>query len=78
MILIFDQCIEEWGDCKGRAWCGTCHIEIISDSLVSDMNLDETHTLNRLANRTTSSRLACQIPTDEHLAGLEFKILGDG
>ena len=29
MELLFDKYVEEWGDCKGRAWCGTCHIHII-------------------------------------------------
>ena len=26
MELLFDKKGQEWGDCKGRAWCGTCHI----------------------------------------------------
>ena len=24
MELLFDKYLQDWGDCKGRAWCGTC------------------------------------------------------
>lgn len=34
MELLFDKYVEEWGDCKGRAWCGTCPIGIIESSVI--------------------------------------------
>ncbi|MEP1780369.1 2Fe-2S iron-sulfur cluster-binding protein, partial [Reichenbachiella sp.] len=44
MILLYDRCIEEWGDCKGRAWCGTCHIEIVSGEIPRELDIDEKKT----------------------------------
>jgi 2Fe-2S ferredoxin len=35
MELLFDKYLEDWGDCKGKAWCGTCHIQII-EGLVNE------------------------------------------
>lgn len=77
MVLIFDQCIEEWGDCRGRAWCGTCHIELIDGKVADDMDTDEHSTLRGLSNLSDSSRLACQIQADEQLNGLRFRVLKD-
>ena len=77
MILLFDQLGEEWGDCKGRAWCGTCHIEIIEGEVVEEMDGEEERTLSNLPNITATSRLACQIAADENLSNITFKILKD-
>jgi len=55
MELLFDKYIEEWGDCKGRAWCGTCHIEILQGNLSEKLDEDEKRTLskiNRITNRS--------------------------
>ena len=67
MELLFDKYIEPWGDCKGRAWCGTCHIEILEGTLGQDMDPEEDNTLSKLYNRTQHSRLACQIPVNSQL-----------
>ena len=77
MELLFDKYMEEWGDCKGRAWCGTCHIQIIGGDVYVKMDREERNTLTRLYGTTSHSRLACQIPVDEKLDGLAFKILKD-
>jgi len=75
MEMIVDQLGEEIGDCKGRAWCGTCHIETIEGIIERTMELDEIGTLSRLQNRNKKSRLACQLMADENLNGLTFKLL---
>lgn len=77
MELLFDKYIEEWGDCKGKAWCGTCHIQIIEGCISEKMDSDEEDTLSKLANVTRKSRLACQIPVTSNLDGIIFKILKD-
>ncbi len=73
MELLFDKYIEEWGDCKGRAWCGTCHIQIIEGSITEKMDTDEKHTLSKIGNVAENSRLACQIPVNAELDNLVFR-----
>ncbi|WP_111624225.1 2Fe-2S iron-sulfur cluster-binding protein [Arenibacter echinorum] len=77
MELLFDKYLEEWGDCKGRAWCGTCHIQILKGTLSSKMLRDEKQTLCRLEVASPQSRLACQIPVNAELHNLVFKIITD-
>lgn len=77
MELLFDKYIEDWGDCKGRAWCGTCHIQIIEGSINEKMDADEKRTLSKIGNATENSRLACQIPVNAELNNVVFKILKD-
>lgn len=75
MALIFDQGYEDWGDCKGRAWCGTCHIKV--ETLSEEVVQEELHTLGKLPNRQEKSRLACQIPINEDLHEKYIQFLGD-
>ncbi len=75
MELLFDKYIEPWGDCKGRAWCGTCHIEILEGTLTQEMDPEEAHTLSKSYNRTPRSRLACQIPVNSQLDRIVFRIV---
>lgn len=75
MELLFDKYLQEWGDCKGRAWCGTCHIQILEGSLSSKMQRDEKQTLSQMDDATAQSRLACQIPVNAELHNLVFKIV---
>ncbi|WP_404308791.1 hypothetical protein [Neorhodopirellula lusitana] len=35
MELIVNELYENIGDCKGHAWCGTCHVEILADKKTS-------------------------------------------
>ncbi len=72
MLLIFDNGLEDWGDCKGRAWCGTCHIKIQKGVLKEPIDREERHTLALQENVTMNSRLACQIPITESIHQAHF------
>lgn len=76
MDLIYNELWEEWGDCKGRAMCGTCHIEILEGEL-GEADEYERYTLEGLPNKTDRSRLACQILTDRSIDQMRFRILKD-
>ncbi|MDF9801353.1 ferredoxin [Catalinimonas alkaloidigena] len=76
MELIVNELWEEWGDCKGRAMCGTCHVEVIHGN-IGEIDSFEQHTLNRLPNQKAQSRLACQIMLDRSIDKMTFKILKD-
>ncbi|WP_051209868.1 2Fe-2S iron-sulfur cluster-binding protein [Gelidibacter mesophilus] len=75
MELLFDRYMEDVGDCKGRAWCGTCHIQILDGSLSEKMDADEKETLSKSEAVTQNSRLACQIPVNAELHNLVFRIM---
>ncbi len=77
MELLFDKYVEDWGDCKGRAWCGTCHVELVKGSITENMDRDELLRLSKIGNRTENSRLACQIPVNAELNGSIIRILKD-
>ena len=77
MELIVNELYEDIGDCKGHAWCGTCHVELVSGELHEAKNRDETMTLEKLTNTLPTSRLSCQIMTDETIDGMVFRVLGD-
>jgi len=74
MELLYDKCLQDWGECKGRAWCGTCHIQILEGQISEQMDPEEKHTLSVIDSTTTNSRLACQIPINSDLDGIVFKI----
>lgn len=75
MDLLFDKYMEDVGDCKGRAWCGTCHIQILEGSISEKMEADEKETLSKSEAVTVNSRLACQIPVSAELHNLVFRIM---
>ena len=75
MELLFDKCMEDVGDCKGRAWCGTCHIQILEGRVSEPMATDEKETLSKCTGVAENSRLACQIPLNAELNDLVFKIM---
>jgi len=92
MELLFHKNTEEWGDCKGRAWCGTCHIKIIKGHLRELKEKEETRTLSKSNSFDTEStsnsssslntnshqnRLACQIPINAELNNCIFRIITD-
>lgn len=77
MELIWDGCLEEWGDCKGRAWCGTCHVETSQTTLANELNPEEKLRLNQLSNVTQNSRLSCQITLNEKVHKKRFVFRGD-
>ena len=75
MELLFDKFMENVGDCKGRAWCGTCHLQILEGCLSEKMDADEKETLSKSVDVALNSRLACQIPVNLELHNLVFKIM---
>jgi len=77
MEMIVNTCAEDIGDCRGRAWCGTCQIELLQGELKEEVSPLEEQTLDNLPNRVKSSRLACQIQADQHLNGNLFRLLKD-
>lgn len=77
MDLVLNELWEEWGDCKGRAMCGTCHIEILNGKGGDEMEPFEAQTLEDLPNKTARSRLACQITIDRSIHNMKFRILKD-
>lgn len=74
MELVVNELWEEWDDCKGRAMCGTCQVEVI-DGEIGEADSLEQQAINRLPNKTTQSRLACQIMVDCSIHNCTFKIL---
>jgi len=77
MELIVNKTAEDIGDCKGRAWCGTCHVECDQFNFSADINIDEKKTLNGLEHKKKNSRLACQIMLDESINEITFTLKGD-
>lgn len=77
MDLILNELWEEWGDCRGQAMCGTCQIEILSGSSRNKIESTEAETLRLLPNKTSRSRLACQIILDRSIHNMRFRILKD-
>jgi len=76
MEFVFNELWEDWGDCKGRAMCGTCHIEIL-EGVPGEKDAFEQHTLEGLPNITAQSRLACQLLMTPTLNNMKFRILKD-
>ena len=77
MDLVLNELWEEWGDCRGRAMCGTCQIEILSGNPHDKIEPFEAKTIEILPNKTSSSRLACQITPDRSIHNMRFRILKD-
>jgi len=77
MELLFDKYVQEWGECKSRAWCGTCHIKIIKGNSSTEILKDEKQTLSKLDGTSPQSRLACQIPVNAELHNMTFRIISE-
>ena len=62
--------------CGGCASCGTCHVHVADDWLdrLPPMREDEDTTLSFSRWRRPNSRLACQIPVADALAGLAVTV----
>lgn len=76
MEIVRDYGFEDWGECRGRAWCRTCHVRLISNTSV-EINSHEEFALNELETRYSNSRLACQIAIDSALDGARLIHAGD-
>jgi len=78
MELIWDRTLEDWGYCKGRAWCGSCQIKIkLTENDLTPVDTEENHCLSNQENRCSSSRLACQLELTQELDGAIIQYLGD-
>ncbi|HYG37152.1 MAG TPA: 2Fe-2S iron-sulfur cluster-binding protein [Cytophagales bacterium] len=76
MMLIYDQCYEDIGECKGIALCGTCHVQVLhSPTPLDNIDEQEKETLSNLYHRDEASRLSCQIMVDERINGLIVKVM---
>ncbi len=76
MEIIRDYGYEDWGECRGRAWCRTCHVSInkeIDDAIMAP----EKEALSLIEHTQVSSRLACQMTLNSSFEGLEIYYLGD-
>ena len=78
MELIVNEIYEEIGDCRGRAWCGTCHVSLFEQAVLEEKSPLEEDTLSHLSNLCPSSRLACQIDVDKEIDGLTVKVMNKG
>lgn len=76
MELVYNELWEDWGDCKGRAMCGTCHVEVLEGQPGATDDFEQ-HTLEGLPNITNRSRLACQLTMTPALNNMKFRILKD-
>ncbi|NJB82449.1 2Fe-2S iron-sulfur cluster-binding protein [Wenyingzhuangia aestuarii] len=68
MEFIVAEGLEDFGDCMGRAWCGTCAVKVISGNLVADKTQEEKLCLtSNFLDK--SKRLTCQISLTAALDG---------
>lgn len=62
------------GTCGGMALCSTCHVYILSDHDLPDMNEAEEEMLDQAFFVKINSRLGCQIRLTEAIDGLKVKL----
>ena len=74
MTFIADNLAEDIGDCKGRAWCGTCMVQQLNGTYEDTMIADERTLLNDFPD-IPNRRLACQIFLNSDLDGTTWKVL---
>ncbi len=62
--------------CGGCCSCATCHVKIDDETLAKlvPMTADEDDLLDSSEHRTSNSRLSCQIPVTDALAGAVITI----
>lgn len=76
MEILRDYGFEDWGACRGRAWCRTCHVSF-DQALNLPLGSDENEALEKVYIRTPTSRLACQIDIVRELDGITITYQGD-
>ena len=62
------------GVCGGMAMCASCQCYVTSDHTLPEMSYDEDLMLAEAFNVKDNSRLGCQIPITEELAGLKVQL----
>lgn len=73
----FDEMIAMCGGCLS---CATCHVivENAADGALPPLGPDEDSLLEGVPDRSPASRLSCQIPVTEKLAGIRVSIAAEG
>ena len=74
MELIINNTVEDIGDCKGRAWCGTCIIKLVKGNYSNSIGKEEQFKLSEFIG-LDSERLSCQILLTKELHNTTWKIL---
>ena len=79
MALIADRLYpDNFGECKGRGQCGTCHIHMLNNAdEFSDKTGNENTTLDKIPSAKSNSRLACQIIVNHKLHGVKVEVIRD-
>ncbi len=62
------------GTCGGMALCSTCHVYVLSDTDLPEMQLAEEEMLDQAFFVENNSRLGCQIKLTDSLDGLLVKL----
>ncbi|GAB0154251.1 MULTISPECIES: 2Fe-2S iron-sulfur cluster-binding protein [unclassified Marinobacterium] len=77
MELLRDQSSGVEGICGGCCACGTCHIVLESDwqPLLGTAQPEEEALLDALDERTSGSRLSCQLRLSQEMDGLSLRIV---
>lgn len=77
MELLRDQSSGVEGVCGGCCACGTCHIVLESDwqPLLGTAQPEEEALLDALDERTSGSRLSCQLRLSHEMDGLSLRIV---
>lgn len=78
MELIVNELWEDIGDCRGRAWCGTCIVKQIGESNynTSQLDRDEEVLLAKFPNpQKDCIRLACQIEITQQLQNTTWEVV---
>lgn len=68
MELIVDSGLEDFGDCQGRAWCGTCVVEVLESAFTDVKTKEEIRCVEpHLNSNKKNIRLTCQMDLTEEL-----------
>ena len=62
------------GICGGMAMCASCQCYVLNDVISLERNPDEEAMLDEAYHVKVNSRLGCQIPVSDQIAGLEIEI----
>jgi ferredoxin len=62
------------GTCGGMALCSTCHVYVLSEHELPEMNEAEEEMLDQAFFVKNNSRLGCQIRLTEDIDGLKVKL----
>lgn len=62
------------GICGGMAMCASCQCYVLNDVALPEMGPDEDAMLAEAFNVKSNSRLGCQIPITEDIAGLAIEL----